>query len=345
MTVPRNLIVDRSVVGCYHCVSRCVRRTFLCGGEFEHRKDWIRERLQHLVTVFTIDVAAYAIMSNHMHVVVRIDPHLAADMPALEVAERWSRLFPASIRRWAGTRDIDAAIGIVAADPQRIAVLRDRLSDLSWFMKCAKEPIARRANREDDCTGCFWEGRFQSPRLLDDASVLKGMVYADLNPVRAGVAPTPEQSDHTSIQDRIRVRQLFGERRRRGKRVSKRAQHRRMDSVNLTTAEDGIWLAPVDRERNKKRSGLLPLTLDQYLTVVDQTGRAIRSGKRGVLPPTLRPILERLKVETSAWIATWDKVGRIVGTAIGNPESCALEAKRRGVKRVFGSLGRPSLST
>ncbi len=112
------------------------------------------------------------------------------------------------------------AIAIVARDDGRVAVLRDRLSDLSWFMKDLKEPIARRANEEDGVTGCFWEGRFKSPRLLDDPAKLAGMVYVDLNVIRANLAVTrcsPEQSDHTSVQDRIQVRQLFEKHRGRRK--------------------------------------------------------------------------------------------------------------------------------
>ncbi|MBT8484963.1 MAG: hypothetical protein KJO43_05250, partial [Phycisphaerae bacterium] len=253
--------------------------------------------------------------------------------------ERWSRLFPASIRRWAGTMDLEQAIDVVTGDPPRVAILRDRLSDLSWFMKCAKEHIARRANREDGCTGCFWEGRYKSPRLLDDGAVLKGMVYADLNPIRAGVANTPEQSTHTSIQDRIHVRQLFEKRRGRRKRAPGRASSLLLSSVELRSPEDGIWLAPIDRQRSRDRAGLLPLTLDQYLTVVDETGRLIRSDKRGAISARLPSILERLKIEASAWATTWGEIGRVFGTAIGGPKACATEAQRRGVRRVVGSLG------
>ncbi len=207
---PRREIVTHDEVGVYHCIARCVRRAFLCGVDpvsgvdHEHRKEWIGERLQQLAAVFAIDICGYAVMSNHLHVVLRGRPDLVQDWSDEEVAIRWKRLYPP--RDPATGSPIEPAecdLAMIVSDRARVSELRERLSSLSWFMRCLSEPIARRANREDGCTGRFWEGRFKSQVLLDEAAILACSIYVDLNPIRAGVARTPEESEHTSAFDRI----------------------------------------------------------------------------------------------------------------------------------------------
>ncbi|MBL1275311.1 MAG: hypothetical protein COB30_004435 [Ectothiorhodospiraceae bacterium] len=79
--------------------------------------------------------------------------------------------------------------------------------DISWFMHILNETIARKANAEDNCNGRFWEGRFKSQTLFDESVPAACMTYIDLNPIRAGMAKTPERSDHTSIQKRLSTAQ------------------------------------------------------------------------------------------------------------------------------------------
>jgi putative transposase len=206
MTYPRSHLIDPSG-GTYHVCSRCVRRSFLCGvdeltgRDFSHRREWIENRLLELSQIFSISVYSYAVMSNHYHIVLTIEPTLLSDE---EVAERWLKLCPVKTK----VADIDQAHNfrksLIMENDDRLAELRDRLQSLSWFMRFINEPLARLANKEDCCTGRFWEGRFKSQILLDDASVLACMVYVDLNPVRAGIAKSLKESDFTSIQRRIR---------------------------------------------------------------------------------------------------------------------------------------------
>ena len=209
MPEPRYRQVSIEATPYYHCISRCVRRAFLCGSDpltgfnFEHRRQWIVDRIKQVCSVFAVDLCAYAIMSNHYHIVVKINPARVADWTDEEVAQRWLQIFsgPLLMQQFlAGTDLTEFQLQRVA---ELFALWRERLADLSWLMRCINEPIARMANSEDHCTGSFWEGRFKSQALLDDRALLACMAYVDLNPIRAAMATTPEQSDYTSIQERI----------------------------------------------------------------------------------------------------------------------------------------------
>src|SRR5688572_97844 len=101
MTSARSQLVAANVPGAYHCVSRCVRRAFLCGLDtysgrsYEHRRQWLEDRLLGLSGLFAVGLYGYAVMSNHVHVVLSVRPDLAQQWQNREVAERWVGLFPA----------------------------------------------------------------------------------------------------------------------------------------------------------------------------------------------------------------------------------------------------------
>jgi hypothetical protein len=205
MTYPRSHLVEPGG-GTYHVCSRCVRRSFLCGvdeltgRDFSHRRQWIQARILELSKLFSISIYAYAVMSNHYHIVLSIDPIELTDE---EVADRWLQLCPAATRgKEVHAQRADRRRAIIG-NQARLAVLRARLQSLSWLMRFINEPLARLANKEDNCKGRFWEGRFKSQILLDDASILASMVYVDLNPVRANIADDLNDSDCTSIQHRL----------------------------------------------------------------------------------------------------------------------------------------------
>jgi REP element-mobilizing transposase RayT len=339
MTIARKYIVNPNEVGWYHCVSRCVRRAFLCGNDKEHRRQWVADRLKVLAQCFAVDVAAYAVMANHLHIVVKIDPLAPQTWSAQEVAEKWLTVFPV---------EKPAAGGEVVVAPSRklverfakeagwVAIRRKRLGDLGWFMKSLKEPISRRANREDGCTGAFWEGRFRSTALLDEAAVIACMAYVDLNPVRAKIAATPEDSAYTSAQDRIHARQYVEAQRGLRKEAPERARalFAGIDAGrDPKHAEDGLWLWRFSEADGTRKWGCL--SQDEYLAIVDGTGRMLRSGKRGRIAPELAGILGRLDLDAEAWIATMVTGGRqMSGTGLGHVTARAVEAKRRKISWV-----------
>jgi REP element-mobilizing transposase RayT len=204
MTYPRAHLVDAENGGFYHCVSRCVRRAWLCGKDpisgdsFEHRKEWVESYLLRLANIFAVNLYGYAVMSNHYHVIIETLPAAAKAFDDEEVARRWVQLSPALSENAANKR-----VAAILDNPKRLDKLRLRLGSLSWFMRYINEPIARRANKEDDCKGRFWEGRFKSFALLDDPAVVCGLAYVDLNPIRAGIVASIDQAPHTSIKRRI----------------------------------------------------------------------------------------------------------------------------------------------
>jgi len=286
MPKPRKALVSLAATPYYHCVSRCVRRAFLCGtdaasgADYEHRRHWIEERMRQLASVFAVDLCAYAVMSNHYHVVVHIDRPRAEAWSDDEIIDRWLTLFtgPVIVQRYKRNDALTAAeLDLV---DQLAEEYRHRLADLGWFMRCLNEPIARQANAEDNCTGRFWEGRYKSQALLDEKALAACMAYVDLNPVRAGMAETPEYSDHTSIQARI--------------------SHARGHDQPEPLQPD--YLYPfVGNPREAMPPGL-PFPLHDYLELVDWTGRILREDKRGSIAGDLPPILDRLQIDPKYWI-------------------------------------------
>jgi len=271
------------------------------GRSFAHRKRWVEERIVELGNLFAVAVHVYAVMSNHVHVVIEVNPDAAKGWSNREVARRWLSLFGATSGAVEAT--LESRIEGLASQEARIDTLRERLGSLSWYMRCLNEPVARRANREDGCSGRFWEGRFKCQALLDERGVLGCMVYVDLNPVRAGVAARPETSRHTSLRRRSERGALRGE------------------------------LRPVAGSIPGER---LPLTAAEYQALVDWTGRVLHSGEKGAVAAPAPAILMRLGVRPGQWVcqvpATESGYWRVIGCAASMTE----QAQRLGRRWLCG---------
>lgn len=237
-------------------------------------------------------------MQNHYHVVIRVDAKRASDWSDEEVCRRWGALF--NVPPELDTRPF-------------IPVWRERLFSISWFMRCANEPIARKANAEDECSGRFWEGRFRLQALLDDPALYKCMVYVDLNPVRAGIVEVPELSTHTSVRARID----------------------RRDSHLVAFVDQGTELHEP-----------LPLRRDEYLELVDWTGRLVRPDKRGHIPGRLPALLERIRVGEGHWKREIGHYGKWYYRAVGSISALERYCGHLGQQWLKGmSHSRPQLAT
>lgn len=328
MTSARSKQVDPQVSRWYHCITRCVRQAFLLDKGIE-RKKWLRERLREVSDVFAISVSSFAIMDNHLHFLLRLDPDIADKWTAEEVVQRWAKLHPPKEKR--KSIEITAEwIAKAAADGERVAVLRKRLVTLGWFMKEVKEPLARLANKEDGCKGAFFEGRYKSIALLDEQSLLAACAYIDLNPVAAGMATTPEQGPHTSLNQRIDHIMKSG----RGAALAEALK----GSITASTAgdlEDGLWLIPIEDRRRlgALREGMLEgFTLGNYLLLIEYTGRMHRPGKIS-LSPDLDSVFGRLGVAPSQWDHQYAQLAK--------PELTGrfLSSSRQRLKEAAAQLG------
>ncbi|MGL4186658.1 MAG: transposase [Thiotrichaceae bacterium] len=313
MPRPRRTQISLEDTPYYHCCSRVVRRAFLCGDDtysgknYDHRRAWVESLLFELEAVFAIDIAAFAVMSNHLHLVLRVDIDSANGWTDREVLEQWHKLFKGDELTQKFVKGELVEAHEVSRLKYSIALYRSRLCDISWFMRCLNEPIARQANQEDNCTGRFWEGRFKSQALLDEAAVLACMIYVDLNPIRAQLANTPKQSDHTSIQLRIRAA-LKGE-----------------QPSNL--------LPFIGNECDNQPNGIA-FSLTDYLQLVEDTGRIIRNDKRGSISENSGKLLTRLNIPHDNWLKLTTEFGKLFHGPVGTLQELThycehLEKRRR----------------
>ncbi len=257
-------------------------------------------------------------MSNHTHVVLHVDQAMAESWSLEEVIERWHGVFSGislSHRYLQGDVLCEAEWDKLREVAE---IWRGRLMSISWFMRCLNEHIARLANAEEGCTRRFWEGRFKSQVLLDEAALAACLAYVDLNPVRAAMADTPEGSDHTSVQRRIRHLQDAS------------------DKAELDAAQPKGLLPFVGNPRQAMPKDL-PFVLSDYLELVDWTGRALRDDKRGSIPAHVPPLLQRLRIVPKDWLQMTSRFEGQFFHLVGRPAIVQQACIDLGQKWAWGS--------
>ena len=298
MTRPRKEQISIHDTPYYHVVSRCVRRAFLCGidqttgNNYEHRRQWIENRIRLLSSIFAIKICAYAVMSNHIHITLKLCPDETDAWDVNDTLKRWTSLFkgPYLIQQWQRGEKLQPHEWETVQSCA--AVYQQRLCSLSWFMKCLNEPIARQANQEDGCTGHFWESRFKSQALRTEEALLSCMTYVDLNPVRAKMAATPETSDYTSIKERITPSFDLC------KAIQQQIYQGVLNNFDLPLKPLVQFEGGINR---REQQGLL-FSFSDYLELIDYTGKIVRNDKRGAISFQLPSILLRLGIDSTRWI-------------------------------------------
>ena len=309
MPQSRNSQISLADTAYYHCISRCVRRAYLCGEDkltgqsFEHRREWVENKLLSLTQFFSIDVCAYAIMSNHTHLVLYVDQNSVQRWSVKETIWRWHQVFKGnrlSQLYLEGYLLSDSEYEIVK---EQAEVYKSRLCSISWFMRVLNEHIARKANAEDKCTG-----RFKSQPLLDEAALFACMAYVDLNPIRAGIAKTLETSAYTSIRKRV---------------------------TSLLKGQQPVNLRPFKGQKNSKST--LSIELSEYINLVNLSSQLISKHKQAESPTSLS-LLKRLKISNNSWHIITHQFSKVFHGAVGNVMSLSRYCSNQNKKR------RPNLS-
>jgi len=259
-----------------------------------------------LAKYFAIEVYSYAVLHNHYHLVVYSDPRAPQSWSDLEVAERWLKVFPGKYNNPKLSTQRNLRLQAITKDKELLATYRERLGNLSWLMRRINEPLAKTANSEDFCKGHFWESRFKSQALLDEGAALTCMAYVDLNPIRANIAKSLPESEHTSIKRRLET---------------------------LTTEELNQTMKAI---AGKVKNRTMVLKLKDYIELVEWTGNAIVYPNKSKIPFYLTSTFEHLNLQKKNWLNQVQSFGGNYYRFVGNLDRLKDKTKELGQQWVKG---------
>lgn len=309
-----------------HVMNRVVRRCFLMGTDavtgrnYDHRKQWIEDELRRLAAYFAIDLLAYSIMSNHFHLVLRSRPDVLREWDDREVAECWLRLCPT--RRTSKANSLEATeadLNALVNDPDEMAEIRSRLSDISWWMRLLCQRIAQRANREDEAQGKFWESRYRAVRLLDEAAILACTAYVDLNPIRSGLAGTIDECRFTSASRRIEALLGEGSGDNLGQPQTSEPADAFLSRLPIDEQHDELGSRVRHLAGRCSNKGFLPMTTAAYVELLDWTARETVPGKGGKTAAFTPPVFKRLGIKPEVWCQMVSSFGTLFSLVAGRP--------------------------
>ncbi|MEQ1830936.1 MAG: hypothetical protein ABL921_33630 [Pirellula sp.] len=316
-------VFDPGEVAILHICARVVRRCFLFGVDpvtginHDHRKVWIEEQLKLLAENLGIDLLAIAILSNHFHLILRSRPDVVETWDDTEVARRWLMLCPKRKKKDRSPEEPNEfELNSIRNDPDKLATIRKRLSDVSWWMRLLCQNIGTRANQEDKQVGKFFQGRYRAVRILDEETLLACAAYVDLNPIRAAMAETLETSEFTSVQRRVQALQQAA--------TSIPSSGTTVDSflspLTIDEKNDAIGACANQSRQRCSDKGFLSMSTMDYLELLDASARMVRPDKTGYTPFEVAPIIERLKLEPDYWRLQIKDFGRLFSNVAGKPK-------------------------
>jgi hypothetical protein len=329
-------VFDPSEVAVLHICARVVRRCFLFGVDpvtginHDHRKVWIEDQLKLLASHFGIDLLSFAILSNHFHLILRSRPEVVDSWDDTEVARRWLMLCPKRKKKDRSPEEPNEfELNSIRNDPDKLATIRTRLSNVSWWMRLLCQNIGTRANQEDNQIGKFFQGRFRAVRILDEETLLACAAYVDLNPIRAAMAETLETSEFTSVQRRLQALQQADS--------SLPNSSTRVDSflspLTIDEKKDPTGACANKTRERCSDKGFVSVSIMDYLELLDVSARIVRPDKSGHTPSDVAPIFERLKMDPAYWRLQIQDFGRLFANVAGKPTDVyalrSLISKRR----------------